>query len=129
VLTIHIPGSAMPTDVVKFPGAYPPRESGLFFDIYRHIYPYPIPGPKLYVPDPRTEAAVLEPRPYKFIPPMGNLLGDLQWFAEYQMQAIEFDGYAINVNKNRTTDGPNPKLFGPPPGPVPPGSKVWKDES
>ncbi|KAF2417132.1 glycoside hydrolase, partial [Tothia fuscella] len=42
-------GTATPSGVL-FPGAYKPfrQEPGLYFDIWRNVYPYPIPGPPLY---------------------------------------------------------------------------------
>ncbi|KAF2669544.1 hypothetical protein BT63DRAFT_362107, partial [Microthyrium microscopicum] len=43
-------GAAQPSDTVVFPGGYKPfkQERGLYFDIWRNVSPYPIPGPELY---------------------------------------------------------------------------------
>jgi cellulase len=70
-------GTAKPAGV-KFPGAYKPRDPGIYFDIYRNITPYPIPGPTLYVP--KGPAPVLAAKPYEVVMPTGNIVDDIKYF-------------------------------------------------
>jgi hypothetical protein len=70
-------GDAKPVGA-KFPGAYKARDPGIYFDIYRNITPYPIPGPPLHVP--KDPAPVLEAKPYEVVMPTGNLVDDIKYF-------------------------------------------------
>jgi hypothetical protein len=103
-------GNATP-DGVRFPGAYKPRDPGLYFDIYRNITPYPIPGPRPHVPS--TPAPALEELPYVQVMPMGSLVEDMKYFNHMYMQAWKWDGQTFKRNYDSVhglEDGPNPKL-------------------
>jgi len=103
-------GNAQP-DGVKFPGGYKQRDPGIYFDLYRNITPYPIPGPPLYKPT--GPGPVLEDKPYEVVMPMGNLVEDMKYFNNMYVQAWKWDGQTFKRNNDSVhgwEDGPNPKL-------------------
>ena len=71
-------GNGVPKETAVFPGGYKPfrQEPGLYFDIWRNVSPYPIPGPALYVA--RGEAPKLEALPASQQSPTGNAQRDQQ---------------------------------------------------
>ncbi|KAF2423642.1 hypothetical protein EJ08DRAFT_701009 [Tothia fuscella] len=97
---------------VRFPGAYAPRDPGIYFDVYRNITPYPIPGPPLYKPS--TPAPVLPKKPYEVVMPMGDdLVENMKYFNNMYFQAWKWDGQTFKRNNdsvNGLPDGPNPKI-------------------
>jgi hypothetical protein len=123
-------GSAQPPGVV-FPGAYKPfrQEPGLYFDIWRNVSPYPIPGPALYVP--QESAPNLEPLPVVPLEKSTEDPGkDAQYLAAVERAAKQSDSFTASVNAKKLGYGGNPDMTGPPPGSVPPGAVVrgaqWK---
>jgi len=122
-------GSAQPQGVV-FPGAYKHfrQEPGLYFDIWRNVSPYPIPGPPLHVP--AGPAPKLEPRPESTQSPTGDAQKDQQYIAAIRSANQRADSFTASVNGKHLGYGGNPSMTGPPPGSVPPGAVVggekWK---
>jgi len=117
-------GDAEP-EGVTFPGAYRQfkQEPGLYFDIWRNVHPYPIPGPELYVPQDRGPQ--LEDHEYDSLPsPTGDVLADMKYFGAMTMDIIDHDVFTLNVNKQHLGYGPNLNMSGPPEGSVPPGAVV-----
>jgi hypothetical protein len=41
-------GTALPTSLVSFPGAYTPSSPGIVFDAYKNLTTYPFPGPSVW---------------------------------------------------------------------------------
>ncbi|KAF2402037.1 hypothetical protein EJ06DRAFT_520918 [Trichodelitschia bisporula] len=96
---------------VKFPGGYKPRDPGIYFDLYRNITPYPIPGPPVYKPS--GPAPVLEDKPYEIVMPVGNLVEDIKYFNNMYYQAWKWDGQTYKRNYDAIhgwEDGPNKNL-------------------
>jgi hypothetical protein len=103
-------GTAQPAGVT-FPGAYKTRDPGIYFDLYRNITNYPIPGPPLYKPP--TPAPALPEKPYEVVMPMGNIVEDMKYFNNMYVQAWKWDGQTFKRNHdsvNGWPDGPNPKI-------------------
>jgi len=109
---IEVTGSGAATPKgAKFPGAYTPGEDGLYFDIYRNITPYPIPGPPLHVPS--GPAPVLVEKAYEVVMPIGNMVEDMKYFNNMYVQAWKWDGQTFkrnNDSRHGWDDGPNPKM-------------------
>jgi hypothetical protein len=129
---IHVEGSgsAQPQGVV-FPGAYKPfrEEPGLYFDIWRNISPYPIPGPPVHIPQgPAPQIEQLPTVPLQS--PTGDPENDKQYITAVEKAAKQSDSFTANVNGKKLGYGGNPDMTGPPPGSVPPGAVVrgaqWK---
>lgn len=70
-------GDARPAGA-KFPGAYKPRDPGIYYDLYRGDTTYTIPGPRLYKP--AIPAPVLEPKAYEVVMPTGDIVEDIKYF-------------------------------------------------
>jgi len=103
-------GNVQPTGV-KFPGGYKPGDPGIYFDIYRNITPYPIPGPTLYKPS--SPAPALAELPYEVVMPVGNIVDDIKYFNNMYVQAWKWDGQTFKRNLdsvNGWEDGPNRNL-------------------
>jgi hypothetical protein len=115
---------------VIFPGSYKPfrQEPGLYFDIWRNISPYPIPGPELYVP--KGLAPQLESLTPSTQSPTGDIEKDKQYFTATTTAAKQADSFTASVNSKHLGYGGNPSMAGPPPGSVPRGAVVrgaqWK---
>ncbi|KAF2400561.1 hypothetical protein EJ06DRAFT_530523 [Trichodelitschia bisporula] len=117
-------GSASPPGVT-FPGAYMPfkQEPGLYFDIWRNVSPYPVPGPAVYVP--QGAVPVLLPlRAEGLQSPTGDTALDLKYLGAMTEDILAHDAFTLRVNKQHLGWGPNPNMTGPPPGSVPPGAIV-----
>jgi hypothetical protein len=96
---------------VTFPGAYKPRDAGIYFDLYRGNKEYPIPGPKLYKAS--SPAPRLPDVPYEIVMPRGNLVEDMKYFNNMYVQAWKWDGQTFKRNNdsvNGWPDGPNPNI-------------------
>jgi len=111
---------------VNFPGAYKPyrQEPGLYFDIWRGVSPYPIPGPELYVPTgqaPQLEQPLSTPTLQS---PTGDVASDKLYFAALEKLESRSNAFVLNVNANHLGYGRNPNMTGPPPGSIPPGAVV-----
>lgn len=109
---------------MTFPGAYQTfrNEPGLYFDIWRNVAPYPIPGPELYVPkEPRPH---LEPLPRSMQSPTGDAEIDKQYEAAIVAASKRADAFTASVNSKALGYGGNPAMDGPPAGSVPVGAVV-----
>jgi hypothetical protein len=116
---------------VVFPGAYKNfrQEPGLYFDIWRHVSPYPVPGPELYVP--KGLAPKIEPLPLTPVQsPTGDPENDKKYIAAVKAAERSADTFTLSVNSQNLGYGGNPSMTGPPSGSVPPGAVVkgakWK---
>jgi hypothetical protein len=113
-----------------FPGAYKPfrKEPGLYFDIWRNVSPYPIPGPQLYIA--QGSAPTLAPQPASTQGATGDAEKDAQYFAAITAASKQSDSFTASVNARHLGYGGNPDMTGPPAGSVPPGAVVrgaqWK---
>jgi hypothetical protein len=106
---VRVTGSGTATPAgVRFPGGYRPRDAGLYFDVYRNLTSYPIPGPRPHVA--AGAAPTLPPNPYEVVMPMGNLVDDMKYFNNMYVQAWKWDGQTFKRNAdsvNGQPDGPN----------------------
>lgn len=116
-------GTSKPNGVV-FPGAYKPfrQEPGLYFDIWRHVSPYPIPGPPLYVSS--GTAPQLKPLPPSTQSPTGDAAKDRQYFAAVNAASKRSDDFTASVNARHLGYGGDPEMASPPPGSVQIGAVV-----
>ena len=109
---------------MTFPGAYKGfrNEPGLYFDIWRNVSPYPIPGPPVYVP---RGSPKLDPLPYETLAsPTGDAKTDMRYFGAMTLEILRSDAFALSVNSQSLGYGPNLNFTGPPPGSVPKGAIV-----
>jgi lytic cellulose monooxygenase (C1-hydroxylating) len=122
-IRVEGPGTAEPKGVT-FPGAYKPfrQEPGLYFDIWRNVSPYPIPGPALYAP--KGPAPQLAPRAPSTQSPTGDAEQDKKYIAAIKAGAVQPNSFTANVNARHLGYGGNPDMTGPPPGSVPLGAVV-----
>ncbi|KAG4427186.1 hypothetical protein IFR05_017331, partial [Cadophora sp. M221] len=86
-------GTALPRDTVKIPGYVGMEDEGVRFDVYKPVWPFPEPGPGVYVPG-VSPMRVVEPveRQTEGVLPRNSVVTNANWWSVEVSPYVDEDG-------------------------------------